>query len=169
MSSTEPQMTPARAAAIRSMLVQHVQEEPALARARRRVRWIWAGLGGLAVCGAAAVGATAVQEARTVSNELNVHCASSSSPNQDGTFPGSAATIATDDERGRVTDAKTLCTQMWEGGVLEQSVDPKAPVLSPGEAPADLQVCVMRDGSAAVVPSSNPGICPNLGLASLTD
>lgn len=169
MSSSDPQMSPARVAAIRTMLLQHVQTEPAAARARRRLRWIWAGVGGLAICGVAAAGATAVLQAQDVSNETVVHCASSTALNQDGSFPGSAATIATDDEQGRVADAKALCVQMWEAGVLEPAVDPRAPALPPGEAPADLQVCVMKDGSAAVVPSANPGICPSLGLASLAE
>ncbi len=97
-----------------------------------------------------------------------VHCLSSIVPSADGTYPGSSATIADGAGPGRVDDALALCRQMWQQGILRGPVDPVAPTHSPGnvEVP-NLQVCVMRDGTAAVVPSDNSAVCHSIGMAPL--
>ncbi len=97
-----------------------------------------------------------------------VHCLSSAIRGPNGTYPGSSATIADGAGPGRVDDAIALCSQMWQQGVLSGTVDPTAPTQTPGNITVPpLQVCVMRDGTAAVVPSENPSVCQSLGLAPL--
>ena len=113
-------------------------------------------------------GAAIVFGSAPVTDTTIVHCLSSTVRNVDGTYPGSSATIADGNGPGRVDDARALCAQMWEQGVLSPTVDPTAPTQGPGAVP-QLQVCVMRDGTAAVVPSSTPTVCQSLGMASLEE
>ena len=56
---------------------------------------------------------------------------------------------------------------MWEQGVLNDGYDPLKPTNPPGTVPAGLQVCVMKDGSAAVVPGTSKNLCQAIGLAPL--
>lgn len=97
-----------------------------------------------------------------------MHCLSSTTRGANGTYPGSSATIADGDGPGRVDDARALCAEMWEQGVLSPTVDPTAPTHTPGVVPP-LQVCVMRDGTAAVVPSNTASVCQSLGMSSLEE
>ena len=55
---------------------------------------------------------------------------------------------------------------MWEQGVLADGFEPTTPANEPGVVP-ELQVCVMRDGSAAVVPGESANVCQIVGLAPL--
>ena len=96
-----------------------------------------------------------------------MHCLSSASRNADGSYPGSQATIASESGEGRVEDATALCTQMWQQGVLHGDFEPGQASNPPGTVPAHLQVCVMPDGSAAVVPGESEGVCQAIGLAPL--
>lgn len=164
---TQPVMRPERDAAIRRMLVEHVRDEPvAAARLRRRRVLGWSGLSVLAVGIAATAGAVLLAPT-PVSDPGIVHCLSADERDADGSYPGSAATLASPSGDGRVADAIALCSLMWEQGVLEPGYDPTSADNPPGRLPDDLQVCVMNDGSAAVVPSSNESICPALGLSPL--
>ena len=164
-----PQMNPAREAAIRSMLLEQVRNASAQKAARRRKQWtVWAGAGILSV-GLGATAAAVVLDATKVTNDQIVHCLESDQRAADGSYPGPMASIASEDQRGRVDDAIALCTMMWEQGVFEPGFDPVKATNPPGEVPAAFQVCVMPDGSAAVVPSDEPAICSRLGLAPLED
>jgi hypothetical protein len=162
-----PSMRPDRDAAIRAMLVDQVRTAPEVKAARRRRNWmIWSGAGVLAL-GIGATAGTVVLEAARVSNADLVNCLSSDQRAADGSLPRLAAAIASSDGKGRVEDPVGLCTTMWEEGLFEDEYDPLAVTNPPGAVPADFQVCVMPDGSAAVVPSDEPAVCTRLGLAPL--
>jgi len=166
---TEPEMRPERDAAIRAMLVEHARSEPVVQAQRRRRRLLgWSGVGVLAIGVAATAGAVLLQPT-TVSNTEMVLCMTEAERSVDGGYPGSSATIASPSGAGRVADAVGLCTLMWEQGVFDEAFDPTAASNPPGRVPDELQACVMPDGSAAVVPSSNASICAALGLAPLAD
>lgn len=164
-----PAMRPERDAAIRAMLVDEVRSAPEVKAARRRRNWmIWSGAGVLAIGIGATAGAVVLQ-ATQVSNRQIVHCLSSDQRAADGSYPGSSASLASSDEQGRVDDAVELCTMMWEQGVLEDGFDATSMTNPPGEVPPAFQLCVMPDGSAAVVPSDEPAVCSRLGLAPLEE
>ncbi|MFB9308793.1 hypothetical protein BJY17_001741 [Agromyces hippuratus] len=166
---TPPEMRPDRAAAIRAMLIDHVRTEPVAQAKRRRRRVLgWSGVGVLAIGVAATAGAVLLQPT-AVSNTEVVLCMTEAERGADGSYPGSAATIASPSGAGRVADAVGICTLMWQQGVLDEAFDPTAASNPPGRAPDELRGCVMADGSAAVVPSSNASICAALGLAPLDD
>lgn len=165
---TGPEMRPERDAAIRAMLLEHVRAEPAAQARRRRNRIIgWGGLGAVVVGVAATAGAVLLSP-EPVTEPGYVHCMSAAERNPDGTYPGSGAAVA-DGANGLPTDPIELCTLMWEQGLFEDDHDPMAVSPSPGRVPEHLQLCVMDDGAAAVVPSSNPSICAALGLAAPVD
>lgn len=162
-----PEMTPERTDAIRQLLIQRLRDEPRERLRRARRRWLGGSVAGLLVIGGVATGASVVLNAAQVSNTSLVRCLSSTTPNSDGSYPGSSATISDGSGAGRVNDALDLCTQMWREGVLNDGSDPTAATHAPGTVPDALQVCVVRDGSAAVVPAPSPGICAALGMAPL--
>ena len=170
MTSHEPEMTEARTEAIRDLLAQTIRDEPELRRRRTRRRLlVWGGIGLLTVGGLSTAGSVLFREA-AITDQSIVQCFSSTVPNPDGSFPGSGATVATKDGPGRVDDALALCTEMWRQGVLSPGFDPVAPPQEPDETRIpDLQVCVMRDGIAAVVPSDDASICQSLGMSDLAD
>ena len=166
MRPDEPEMSEPRAQAIREILAQRIRDEPSIRRRRiRRPIAIW-GVVGLVTAGALTTGAAILFGSTPVTDRTIVHCLSSTTRSPDGSYPGSSATIAEDNGPGRVDDALALCTQMREQGVLSATVDPTAPTHSPGTAPT-LQVCVMRDGTAAVVPSEVAAVCQSLGMSSI--
>lgn len=164
---TGPEMRPERADAIRAMLLEHVRTEPVVRARTRRNRIIgWGGLGVLAV-GAVATAGSMFLAPQPVTETRMVHCLSAAERNPDGSYPGSAAAMAGGDELP--TDPVELCTLMWEQGLFEPSYDPAAASNPPGRVPAALQLCVLDDGAAAVVPSANESICAALGMARPSD
>lgn len=168
MTPGEPEMTDQRTEAIRNLLAARVRDEPEIRRHKiRRRLLLWGGAGILGVA-ALTTGSALLFNAAPVTDISIVHCLSSIVPAADGTYPGSSATIADGTGPGRVDDALDLCRQMWQQGILSGPVDPIAPTHSPTnvEVPS-LQVCVMRDGTAAVVPSDNSATCQSLGMAPL--
>jgi len=160
-----PEMTGRRMDAIREALLTQVRDEPVTNRMRRRRRFaLWGGVGILAVGGVAIAG-TAIVQSQEVSNREVVHCLSSAERGVNGKFDESSATLSRDaGKAGRVDDAIALCSAMWQQGVFEHGFDPLSATHAPGTAPTNLRVCVMDDGSAAVVPG-RPGVCSALGLA----
>ena len=163
----DPKMDPERANALRDLLMKQLREEPQRKVRRTRRRIVIGSFAGLLVVTGAATGATVILNSVPVSNTTVVHCFSSTDAETDGSYPGSSATIAHGTGPGRVSDALDLCTQMWREGVLSGNSSPTAPTHAPGIVPSVLQVCVLRDGSAAVIPSDNESICISLGLAPL--
>ncbi|WP_022889684.1 hypothetical protein [Agromyces italicus] len=160
---TEPEMRPDRADAIRAMLVDHVSREPAVRAARRRRRVIgWGGLGVLAA-GVAVTAGTVLLAPGPVTQSTYVQCLSEPTRAADGSYPGSGASVTESDEQWG--DPIQICTLMWEQGLFEPGYDPLAEHNPPGRVPEELQLCVMEDGTAAVVPSPNESICAALGMA----
>jgi len=167
MSPVEPEMTPERTDAIRGLLMRTLRNEPARRiQLRRRRIAVWAGSVFL-VAGVATTGAAVLLQGQHVENTAIVQCYSSQTPNAAGAYPGSSATIADGNGRGQAREALELCGAMWEQGVFATSFDPTVPNNEPGAVP-DLQVCVMGDGSAAVVPGDS-NVCQAVGLAPLKE
>lgn len=164
-----PEMRPGREAAIRALVLQQVAASHHEKAKRKQRRWfVWGGIGLLTV-GMGATAASIVLQAQSVSNDHIVHCLSSDQRAADGSYPGAMASIASADEQGRAGDAVEVCTMMWEQGALEPGYDPTSTTNPPGQVPSAFVVCVMPDGSAAVVPSEEPAICSRLGLAPLEE
>lgn len=163
-----PDMQEPVADGLRQILMKHIAEEPErrFRRNRRRLA-LWGG-SALLVLGGAGIAGAAVLEAQTVSNAGYVTCMASPERGPNGSYPGITASIAHNNGPGRVDDAMALCRGMWSDGLFEPGYDELAIDNPPGRVPEEFQVCVMKDGSAAVVPSNNEAVCGTIGLASLT-
>lgn len=160
-----PEMTNKRTDAIRETLLAHVRTESTRHRQRLRRRFtIWGGIGVLVV-GGVVTGAAAIVQSQRVTNTGIVYCFASPHRGPNGQFTYAAATIhdsATN--QGSVTNPISVCQDMWRRGALDKRADQLSPTPSPHAVPAQLQVCVMDDGSPAVVPG-RPGVCQAAGLA----
>lgn len=169
VESEVPGMRHARDRAIQSLLLENISVEPFVrARRQRRRIVVWGSIGAVVVAGTVTAGAV-IQQAASVSNQEIVHCLDSSELGPNGSYSGASATVAHPSGNGRVHDAVALCTQMWKQGVLNGGYDPLDPTNPSGTVPAALQVCVMKDGSAAVVPSPAEDVCQAIGLAPLDE
>lgn len=162
-----PEMRPGREAAIRSLVLEQLEESRERKVLWRRRRWFAWGSAGLLIVGLGATAAGMVLQSQTVSNDELVRCLISDERAADGSYPGAMASVAFDSDSERALSAIEICTMMWEQGALEPGFDPTSLTNAPGVAPEAFVVCVMSDGTAAVVPSSEPAICSRLGLAPL--
>ncbi|MFJ8895570.1 hypothetical protein ACIRCZ_13355 [Leifsonia sp. NPDC102414] len=160
-----PAMTERRTDAIRDALLTQLRtEKERKRRTLRRRLAIWGGIGCLVVGGAAVAG-TAVVSSRQVTNNDSVYCFASAERGVNGEYDMSGATMYNPDGGGgRVENALELCTTMWRQGVFNPDHDPLAATAGTGTVPDHLQVCVMDDGAAAVVPG-RPGVCQAVGLS----
>lgn len=162
----DPQLGPQKSAAIEGALVEHVRSDIVRARVRRRRRVIaLAGAAIVVAAGAVTAGAVLLGSSPVTDTGV-VHCFSSPELRPDGSYPGSAVSIAGDGgEQVPVEGAVQACAVLWQQGVFDEGYDPAAPAPpSPRPVPDPLSVCVMADGSAAVVPGPT-SICQTLGLA----
>ena len=161
-----PEMNPARDAAIRTMLFEAVRQEPERREARKRRNWWIAGAITLAIAGVGTTAGGIVLEAQRTSNSQYVFCLATDTRGADGSFPrAGGASLASSDGRGRVDDAIELCSQMWLDGFFEHGYDPIATDNPAGRVPDHFEICVMKDGAAAVVPSNLTTVCNRLGMA----
>ena len=160
-----PDMTQRRTEAIRDVLMTQLRTDAAQRRQRLRRRFaIWGGIGILAI-GGVATAATAIVSAQHVTNRDGVYCFASADRGANGQYDMSGATMYDPDSGGgRVENALEMCRTMWRQGVFDKDHDPLAATGKPGKVPDQLQVCVMADGTAAVVPG-RPGVCQAVGLA----
>lgn len=160
-----PEMTDARTDAIRDTLLNRVRTESARRQRTLRRRFaVWGGIGVL-VIGGAATAATAIVQAQRVTNSDIVYCLASPQRGADGEFDYAAATLHDSASgTGTVADPVGVCQDMWRRGALDKDTDPLAATPAPHRVPAHLQVCVMDDGTPAVVPG-RPGVCQAAGLA----
>ncbi|GAA1784522.1 hypothetical protein [Agromyces lapidis] len=162
-----PEMRPGREAAIRHLVLEHLEGSRERRARRRRRRWVaWGGVGVLAV-GLGATAAGIALQPQSVSNDQVIHCLTSDTRAADGSYPGAMASMAHDDDAERAANAIEVCTMTWQQGALEPGFDPTSSTNAPGVVPEAFILCAMPDGSAAVVPSSEPAICSRLGLAPL--
>lgn len=162
-------MAPHRIDQIRKLVAENIRAEHSRKQRRRKRLAVIGTVGGTILFAGIATGAALIIEAQSISNRTIVHCLSSASRNFDGSYPGSSATIEHDSGQGRVEDAVELCSEMWKQGAMSDSADPLDASPSPGVVPRSFTVCVMRDGSAAVVPTESENVCDTLGLAPLKD
>jgi hypothetical protein len=161
-----PPLDPARQAAMRELIELAVAAD-ARRPSRARVP-VAVGLGAtVALAGGTAAAIVLTQE--PVRDTGLVHCFARAELDSDGSYPGTAIAAGTPrDEPVSVTDAVGACAQVWRTGILDPSAEIGAPLPDPDQAgrapvPAELSVCVMPDGAAAVVPGS-PAACAELGL-----
>ena len=125
---------------------------------------MWGGIG-ILVIGRISTAATAVVSSQQVTNKDGVYCFATAERGANGEFDMSGATMYDPEAGGgRVENALELCRTMWRQGVLNKDHDPLAASSSPGQVTQHLQVGVMSDGTAAVVPG-RPGVCQVVGLA----
>lgn len=98
-----------------------------------------------------AVAAVTLLESRPVTDTAIVHCLESASRNADGSLSGAAVSVAAPAGVVPITDAVSVCKQMWAAGGFDAD-DPLNPTPTHGAVPDDFTTCVTPDGSAAVVP-----------------
>jgi hypothetical protein len=114
-----------------------------------------------------------------VTDKNTVHCLARAELHENGSYPGmSVAVGAPTGHVVPVEDAIAGCTLLWNDGLLDPA-DPDGqtggngvpPTLRPdrdGAVPELLTVCVMGNGTAAVIPGDQ-NICGRLGLANRLD
>lgn len=160
-----PEMTQQRTDGIRDTLLEQVRTEASRRRHALRRRFaIWGGVGVLVV-GGVATAATAIVQAQRVTNSDIVYCFASPHRGADGQFTYAAATLHdSSTNTGAVSDPISVCQDMWRRGALDKDTDQLSATPKPHAVPAQLQVCVMEDGSPAVVPG-RPEVCQSAGLA----
>lgn len=160
-----PEMTDLRTDAIRDTLLDQVRTESSRRRRSMRRRFaIWGGIGVLAV-GGIATAASAIVRAQQVTNSDIVYCLASPHRGADGQFTYAAATLHDgSSDTGTVSDPISVCQDMWRRGALDSKTNQLAATPGPHVVPSELQVCVMDDGSPAVVPG-RPDVCQAAGLA----
>ena len=161
-----PPLDPARQAAMRALIEHAVaSERPRRPRARLPIA---AGVGAaVALAGGTAAAIVLTQE--PVTDSSLVHCFSRAELDTQGNYPGTAVAVAAADGGPvPVVDARAACRQAWLHGILDPSAEIGAPLPDPNPSrrmavPTELAVCVMPDGSAAVVPGS-AAACGELGM-----
>lgn len=160
-----PEMTDVRTDAIRDTVLAQIRTEPERRHRTIRRRFaIWGGIG-LLVVGGIATAATAIVQSQRVTNSDIVYCFASAERGADGQFTYAAATLHdSSTNTGNVADPISVCQDMWRRGALDKNADQLSATQAPHAVPAQLQVCVMDDGSPAVVPG-RPGVCQSAGLA----
>lgn len=162
-----PQLDPVRQAAMRELLEYAMASE---ARRASRARLpIAAGVGAVvALAGGTAAAIVLTQE--PVTDTSLVHCLARAELDAQGNYPGTAVSVTTTNNGPpSVEDARAACGQAWQHGILDPSAEIGAQLPDPDPSrratvPAELAVCVMSDGSAAVVPGT-AAVCGELGLA----
>jgi hypothetical protein len=159
-------LDPARKAAMRALL-----EDVAATEGSRRSRLrlpVAVGVGA-AVTLAGGTAAAYVITQRPVTEQGMVHCLARAELAASGTYPGSAVMVsAPDGDEVAVDDALGACEQLWRDGVLDPDAATGTPAAGPrpgrnAGVPSQLSVCVMPDGTAAVLPGPATA-CPELGL-----
>lgn len=147
---------------MRAALVAHVSAESVRRRAARRRRFALWGGAGLLIVGAGAAATAAVVGSRPATAPDIVYCLASPDRGADGQFRYAAASL--ESSLSGTGDPIAVCRDLWRRGALDPGADQLAATPAPHAAPADLQLCVMDDGSPAVVPG-RPGVCRTAGLA----
>jgi hypothetical protein len=148
------------------MLMAQVAHVPVRQRTRHRVLAI--GIPAFAL--AAGLGGAALAVNLPVTDPYSVHCFARAELDLFGNYPGTQAVVASTDPAGgpvSIDDAVGLCSDLWAQGLLASDWDPQTsqPDTTLSQpVPDDLTVCVMRDGTAAVIPGGD-AVCSELGLA----
>jgi len=112
-----------------------------------------------------------------ISNRSTVHCFAQAQLDIQGNYPGVVAAkgVANRSAVEPIKDPVGACSALWAIGELDASAPGGVRRNADGSVftgaptypvPTDLRVCVMRDGSAAVIPG-RVDVCAQLGLARL--
>lgn len=165
---TTIQMTENRTDAIRGMLRLMVQNEPELRRKRIQKRVLSWGAAGVFAAGALGTAGAVVLTPAPVTESTVVHCLASPTRGSNGDFVEQQATLSTPNgNRMTAKQSVELCRTVWVNGAFQKSAAIGQPTVEAGSAPSDLTMCVMGDGSAAVLPGRDE-VCAQAGLAPVT-
>jgi hypothetical protein len=162
-----------RRAAIRDILVDVAQKGTRENKHLRNVKRAWVALPVAVATLALTAGGFAVAQFAHVTDKNSVSCFARAELNWLGEFPGTHAASAGDgssDGPVSIEDAKALCGDLWKQNVLDATTP--SGTTGPGAydrtfshpVPSPLTVCVMGDGTAAVVPGDEH-VCAKLGLS----
>jgi hypothetical protein len=141
-----------------------VRTEPARRR-RTLLRRVAVGgaLAVIAIGGAVAASIVVMQSQRIADPDI-AYCLASPHRDADGRFAYAAVSLHESSGGGTTTvDPIAACEDMWRRGALDEAADQLAPTPAPHAVPASLQLCVMDDGSPAVVPGDRSA-CQAAGL-----
>lgn len=160
-------LDPDRKAVMQAMLEQAVADERPRRSIIRRPA-VAVGLGAAVVLGGGTATAYVLVQ-RPVTDTSSVHCLARAEMDERGSYPGSSVAVAEPNgEQVSIDDALGMCSQVWRDGLLDPSLGSGNAARPNPErnsaVPNDLTVCVMPDGSAAVVPGP-PAACGSVGLA----
>ncbi|ANF30726.1 hypothetical protein A0130_02665 [Leifsonia xyli] len=161
-----------RRAAIREALVTVAEKNTAANRRLRNIRRAWILIPTAAAAVALTAGGLAFAQYANVTDKSNVACFARAELDPFGNFPGTHAAVADESGNGpaSVEDARALCSDLWAQNILDaQTPNGTAPHDAYDRSfshpvPPELAVCVMHDGTAAVVPGDD-SVCAKLGLS----
>jgi len=168
--------TESRSASFRALLVDVAESGSPQNRRFRLVQRAWTVVpAAIVVVGLSAGAFFATQD---VTDQNSVACFARAEMDWRGVFPGTIATSlkgTTDGSDGGtvpIADAVALCSDLWAQHALDAS-SPNGTPPGPGyndrtfshAVPSPLTVCVMKNGTAAVIPGGSD-VCGQLGLAS---
>ncbi len=168
-----------RRAAIREALVTVAEKGTRENNHLRSVKRAWVVVPVAAAALALTAGGLAVAQFAHVTDKSSVSCFARAELTWFGEFPGTHAAMAgnsqTKDGAGEqgpvsIEDAKSLCSDLWKQNVLDATTpNGMAPPSAfdrtfSHQVPSPLTVCVMGDGTAAVIPGDEH-VCAKLGLS----
>lgn len=166
-------MTEDRRAAIRNVLVDVAQKGTRENKHLRNVKRAWVALPVAVAALTLTAGGLAVAQFAHVTDKSSVSCFSRAELTWLGEFPGTHAASAGDrnpDGPVPIEDAKALCGDLWKQNVLDATTSSGTTAPSAYDrtfshpVPSPLTVCVMGDGTAAIVPGDEH-VCAKLGLS----
>lgn len=167
-SNPAPSIDPEWRTAARKQLIQIASERHPRSSRTRRVAAVGTGLLALTTIAAFAV----VITDRPVTQQQVVYCQTNLNPD---TPLNALSSAGGDGEQEDITSPIEACAQLWRDGIL--SADRPGPQVpegygldwrSPNLPVPALTSCVNTDGSAVVIPASDPAACRELGLAAAT-
>jgi hypothetical protein len=173
-----PQMDPARVAEIDGMLRTVVRRESAARSRSKRKMLAWLAIPVVAVS-AVVTAAVVAPKTAPITNTAEVACFARAEFNgTDDTFPGTYQSVMGDpnvrDPDGYTpawdmtdpTNAMAACAALWEDGSLKADAPSgflRGTPSGAGAVPAELTLCVLPNGSGAVIPGDS-GVCDRLRL-----
>ncbi|MQA05291.1 MAG: hypothetical protein GEV07_22060 [Streptosporangiales bacterium] len=113
--------------------------------------------------------ATAYVAFRQADQLTDIRCYTKVDADQSADFPGTTVTSRGVGSQGRTAAADPIkvCGDLWRQGVLESGADTAAEPGNARQRAPRLQACVLDEGTAAVYPSRDSGVCRQLGLPRL--
>ncbi|GAA4150007.1 hypothetical protein [Leifsonia shinshuensis] len=161
-----------RRAAIREALVSVAEKNTSANRRMRNARRAWILIPAAATAVALTAGALVFAQYANVTDRSSVACFARPELNPFGGFPGTPAAVADENGNGpaSIDDARALCADLWAQNILDAGTPSGTASKDAYDrsfshpVPPHLAVCMMGDGTAAVVPGDDT-VCAKLGLA----